>query len=174
MGRGEREKEGEKGREKREKEIMKKEIQTEKEERENERESKQERQRETETESETESETEGDGETGKVVLTMFLTHLLACPCGSMNSDQRRENSTMTPFSTDKLSFGSPQICQLRILTGSLMVEMRLGSSVRGTLFSSSSLTQCCVMSWRYSPCTQHRVTVRPVYTQIQVRLHLFF
>ena len=121
------------------------------------------RQRETDRHKQRQTETDRDGQTGKAVLTMFLTHLLACPCGSMKSDQRRENSTMTPFSTDKLSFGSPQICQLRILTGSLMVEMRLGSSVRGTLFSSSSLTQCCVMSWRYSPCAQHRVTVRPLY-----------
>lgn len=42
-------------------------------------------------------------------LTMFLTHLLACPWGSMNRGQRWENWVMTPFSTERLSFGKPAI-----------------------------------------------------------------
>ena len=36
-------------------------------------------------------------------LTRFLTHLLACPCGSIKSGHRLENCTITPFSTLKLS-----------------------------------------------------------------------
>ena len=56
---------------------------------------------------------------------MFLTHLLACPCGSMNRGHLLENCTTTPFSTDRVSLGSPAICHLRILTGSDSVEMRV-------------------------------------------------
>lgn len=43
-------------------------------------------------------------------LTKFFTHLLACPWGSMNRHQRWENSVIIPFSTDKVSLGSPAIC----------------------------------------------------------------
>lgn len=86
-------------------------------------------------------------------LTIFRTHLLACPCGSMNSGHRRENCTMTPFSTDRLSLGKPAICQLRTFTGSLIVSTRFGWSVWGTLYLSNCLIHSAVISCRNSPYT---------------------
>lgn len=85
------------------------------------------------------------------VLTIFLTHLLAWPWGSMKRGHRREYLTITPFSVDRLSLGSPAICQLRTLTGSDRVATRVGSPVRGTLFSSSFLTHSSCMSDLYFP-----------------------
>lgn len=84
-------------------------------------------------------------------LTMFLTHLLAWPWGSMKRGHLREYLTITPFSVDRLSLGSPAICQLRTLTGSDRVATRVGSPVRGTLFSSSFLTHSSCMSALYFP-----------------------
>ncbi len=49
---------------------------------------------------------------------MFLTHLLAWPCGSIMSGQRRALDTMMPFSTDSVSVGRPAMVQERTLTGS--------------------------------------------------------
>ncbi|TNN33610.1 hypothetical protein EYF80_056229 [Liparis tanakae] len=61
----------------------------------------------------------------------------------MNNAQRREYWAITPFSTERLSLGRPDIyariemttgptCQERILTGSPRVAIMLGSSVWGT------------------------------------------
>ena len=61
--------------------------------------------------------------------TRFFIHLLAWPWGSINSGHRRENWTITPFSTDKVSRGRPQICQDLIFTGLDRVNTRLTPSV---------------------------------------------
>lgn len=98
---------------------------------------------------------------------MFLTHLLAWPWGSMNRGHLREYLTMTPFSTDRLSLGSPAICQLRTLTGSDNVAIRVGSLVRGTLFSSSFLTHSSCMSDRYFPWRKNIViSLKHMYTLV--------
>ena len=46
-------------------------------------------------------------------FSMFLTHLFACPCGSIISGQRVPRVTSTPFSVEKASAGSPWMFQSR-------------------------------------------------------------
>jgi len=65
-------------------------------------------------------------------FSIFFTHLLACPCGSIISGQRRALDTMMPFSTDTTSVGSPAIVQARTFTGSCSVLVRLVPGVCGT------------------------------------------
>ena len=85
-------------------------------------------------------------------LTKFLTHLLACPCGSIKSGHRREYWTITALSTLRLSLGRPAICQLRTLTASPSNACMLHSSLCGTFCWSRNLTQSATMLLRYSPC----------------------
>ena len=84
-------------------------------------------------------------------LTMFLTHLLACPWGSIKSGHLRENWTMIPFSTDRVSLGRPAICQFLILTGSARIENRLAPSVWGTLEIIKDACHDSTSATRYSP-----------------------
>ena len=63
---------------------------------------------------------------------MFRIHLLAWPCGSMLSGQRRELARMMPFSLETRSAGSPWTCQPRSLIGSFMTLESVAPSVAGT------------------------------------------
>eukprot|EP00959_Pyramimonas_sp_CCMP1952_P082876 1732102-Pyramimonas_sp.AAC.1 len=45
--------------------------------------------------------------------SMFLTHLFACPCGSIISGHRRAFATMMPLSMENESFGSPAMSHSR-------------------------------------------------------------
>jgi hypothetical protein len=64
---------------------------------------------------------------------MFLIHLLAWPCGSISSGQRRALDTMMPLSMENESLGSPSMVQSRILTGSpsTVTSLRVGVGMRG-------------------------------------------
>lgn len=44
-------------------------------------------------------------------FSMFLIHLMACPCGSIMSGQRLLVVTMTPFSVENESEGRPWMFQ---------------------------------------------------------------
>ena len=96
--------------------------------------------------------TDGYAKHGTVIqLTMFLTHLLACPCGSMKRGHLLENCTITPFSMDSVSLGRPAICQFLILTGSPRIEIRLEPDVWGTLNFVKAFCQDSTNSILYSP-----------------------
>ena len=84
-------------------------------------------------------------------LTRFLIHLFACPCGSMKRGHLLENLTITPFSTDSVSLGSPAICQRRMLTGSPRVEMRVAELLWGTWCSESFSCHSWTSFVRYFP-----------------------
>ena len=73
---------------------------------------------------------------------MFLIHLLACPCGSMQSGHRKAEARMMPFSVDRPSAGSPCTCHARSLTGSAITLISDAPSVCGT----SSDTSCARQS----------------------------
>ncbi len=72
-------------------------------------------------------------------FSMFLIHLLAWPCGSIHSGQRRELFTMIPLSIEKASTGKPAICQARILTGSPRVLVNENVSEQGIFLALHSL-----------------------------------
>jgi len=59
---------------------------------------------------------------------MVLSHLLACPWGSIISGHRLALFTKIPFSVEKLSLGSPYNYQFLILTGSpkQLIKSNLG------------------------------------------------
>ena len=63
----------------------------------------------------------------------FLTHLLACICGSIMSGQRRACEIMMPLSTENMSLGSPSMFHERILTGSPSVLVSENLSEHGIL-----------------------------------------
>jgi hypothetical protein len=66
-------------------------------------------------------------------FSRFLTHLLAWPCGSMHSGQRRALATMIPFSMEDESLGRLAMSHSRILTGSPRMDERLNLAVCGML-----------------------------------------
>ena len=66
---------------------------------------------------------------------MFLTHLFACPCGSIISGHRRAFDVMMPLSIEKESLGSPSMFHARILTGSPSVSTVQRELVRARPFS---------------------------------------
>jgi len=70
----------------------------------------------------------------------------------MKRGQCRENCTITPFSTERVSFGRPAICQVRIFTGIPSVEMREAFFVWGSLYTVSLSCHRWISSVRYSPC----------------------
>ena len=66
-----------------------------------------------------------------------LIHLFACPCGSMESGQRRAFERMMPFSVETVSTGSPCTCHLRTLTGSAITFETDAPSECGTASAAS-------------------------------------
>ena len=105
-----------------------------------------EKERETERKRERERERERD-----VALTVFFTHLLAWPCGSMKRGQRLENCVTIPFSTESVSRGSPANCQLRMLTGSPRILRMVELGVCGNDFATNDFIQSAIIAVRYSP-----------------------
>ena len=61
--------------------------------------------------------------------SMFLIHLFAWVCGSMQSGHRRECERMIPFSLDTRSAGRPCTCQPRSLTASAITFPTVAPSV---------------------------------------------
>mmetsp|Transcript_3424 Transcript_3424/g.8506 ORF Transcript_3424/g.8506 Transcript_3424/m.8506 type:complete len:308 (-) Transcript_3424:797-1720(-) len=82
--------------------------------------------------------------------SMFFTHLLACPCGSIISGQRRALNRMMPFSTLTPSVGSPAIFHARTCTGSWSVLMMLVPGVCGMDSRSIIAIQSVSRSARYT------------------------
>mmetsp|Transcript_5672 Transcript_5672/g.19275 ORF Transcript_5672/g.19275 Transcript_5672/m.19275 type:complete len:353 (+) Transcript_5672:2909-3967(+) len=66
-------------------------------------------------------------------FSMFFTHLFACPCGSTMSGQRRPRVTMTPFSVEKASAGSPWMFQSRTSLGLARKLAKSNTSLAGML-----------------------------------------
>mmetsp|Transcript_13854 Transcript_13854/g.40818 ORF Transcript_13854/g.40818 Transcript_13854/m.40818 type:complete len:211 (-) Transcript_13854:3280-3912(-) len=75
-------------------------------------------------------------------------HLLAWPCGSIMSGQRRATEMMMPLSIEKESVGSPCRFQPRIATGSPTISCRSNRSDMGTCFSSQRRCQPAMASRR--------------------------
>ena len=68
------------------------------------------------------------------------THLFAWPCGSTISGQRLQRVTITPFSVEKLSAGSPCSCQPRTSTARAQNCANVCASVNGSVFSFTSVS----------------------------------
>ena len=63
--------------------------------------------------------------------SIFLTHLIACACGSTINGQREPRVTMTPFSVLNKSVGRPWIFHSRTWVGLDKNKLKLKSGVHG-------------------------------------------
>lgn len=82
-------------------------------------------------------------------FSMFLTHLLACPCGSIMSGHLRAFATTIPFSIENESFGRPAMSHSRVLTASPRTEVREKVGDRGICSEAQSATHFSTISCRY-------------------------
>eukprot|EP01136_Pigoraptor_vietnamica_P022273 Opistho-1_new@73225 len=99
-------------------------------------------------------------------FSRFLIHLFACPCGSMNSGQRRDALTITPFSTERLSRGRPAICHWRRRTGSLSVPTSVTPVVCGTCSRTRFVCHSPTSAARYSAVNGLRYAIVPAATMM--------
>ena len=80
-----------------------------------------------------------------VSFSIALTHLFACPCGSIMSGHRLALLTMIPFSMETASAGSPAMFHARMRTGSASVDTMSAPGVCGisssTIFADHSASK---------------------------------
>lgn len=90
-------------------------------------------------------------------LSLFFTHLFACPCGSIISGQRLLSNSIIALSMLKLSFGSLSITHPRILTASPSVVSSRKFSLQRIFLAPNNLAH-----WEIA-CSRNADVKAPMY-----------